>query len=365
MAALALAALLLATAGTVWFLWHQLDSNIHTDTGVEAELRKYMKERPDPSRTGAENVLIIGTDRRSGSDGSYGRDTGTARSDTVILMHLAAGRRSVTAVSIPRDLMVRVPRCTRPDGSRTTAGLAQFNWAFSWGGTACTIRTVEQLTGVRIDHHVTVDFTGFKKMVDAVGGVEVCTPYPIHDKEARLDLPAGRQMLDGEKALGYVRARHGFGDGSDTERMDRQQAFLASLLRKTESEGVLLDPAKLYPVLDAATSSLSTDPGLNSMSKLYDLVSGVQDIPMRRVRFLTVPREPYPYDVNRDQLVQPQAAVLFAALRDDRQVAVQSLGPGLRPPASSPPVTSPPPGGADPTYRGTTADHDICHESNR
>jgi LCP family protein required for cell wall assembly len=369
MAAFCLAVLLLATTGTVWFLWQQLDGNIHTDTGVEAELRKYMKGRPDPSKTGAENVLLIGTDSRSGSNQSYGKDSGTARSDTVILLHLAAGRRSVTAVSIPRDLMVRVPGCTRPDGNRTTAALAQFNWAFSWGGTACTIRTVEQLTGVRVDHHLTVDFTGFKRMVDAIGGVEVCTPYPIHDKDAHLNLPAGRQILGGEKALGYVRTRHGFGNGSDTERMDRQQIFLASLVRKTESEGVLLNPAKLYPVLDAATSSLSADPGLNSLTKLYDLVNGLQDIPMSRVRFLTVPRQPYPYDVNRDQLVQPGATLLFEALRDDREVAVGSLGPGSRPksvPPSAPPsVSAPPPGGARPTYRGTTAAHDICREPSR
>ncbi|MBV9025541.1 MAG: LCP family protein [Streptomycetaceae bacterium] len=365
MAALCLAGLLLSTTGIVWFLWQRLDGNIHTDTGVEAELRKYMKGRPDPSKTGAENVLLIGTDNRSGSGQAYGRDSGTARSDTVILLHLAAGRRSVTAVSIPRDLMVHVPSCTRPDGSRTRAKLAQFNWAFAWGGTACTIRTVEQLTSVRVNHHLTVDFIGFKRMVDALGGVEVCMPYPVHDKDARLDLPAGRQILGGEKALGYVRARHGFGDGSDTERMDRQQIFLASLVRKTESQGVLLNPTKLYPVLDAATSSLSADPGLNSLTKLYALVNGLQDIPMSKVRFLTVPREPYPYDVNRDQLVQPGATLLFAALRDDRQVTVESLGPEPRPPSAPPSVTAPPPGGAGPTYRGTTADHDICREPSR
>jgi LCP family protein required for cell wall assembly len=324
-----------------------------------------MRERPDPSTTGAENVLLIGTDSRSGSDRSYGRDNGTARSDTVILLHLAAGRRSVTAVSVPRDLMVRVPRCTRPDGSRTTPRLAQFNWAFSWGGTACTIRTTELLTGIRIDHHLTVDFVGFKRMVDAIGGVAVCTPYRVHDKDARIDLPAGRQMLNGEKALGYVRARHGLGDGSDTQRMDRQQAFLASLVRKTESEGVLLNPTKLYPVLDAATSSLSADPGLNSLTKLYDLVNGLQTIPMSRVRFLTVPREPYPYDTNRDQLVQPGAALLFAALRHDHQVAVGAPGPGSRTTSAVPSLTAPPPGGAGPTYRGTTAERDICHQPNR
>jgi anionic cell wall polymer biosynthesis LytR-Cps2A-Psr (LCP) family protein len=187
---------------------------------------------------------------------------------------------------------------------------------------------VEQLTDVRIDHHVVVDFHGFKEMVDAVDGVRVCLKEPIDDRDARLRLPAGRVTLDGEQALGYVRARKSLGDGSDTDRMDRQQRFLGALVNKVQSNDVLLNPVKLYPVLDAATSSLTTDPGLASLRGLYDLVRGLRDIPTKRVQFLTVPRESYAYDANRDQLVEPEARKLFGRLRADQPVTVTGTRPG-------------------------------------
>jgi LCP family protein required for cell wall assembly len=218
--------------------------------------------------------------------------------------------------------MVDVPSCRRPDGSRTEPMFAMFNHAFQVGGSACTVRTVERLTDIRIDHYVVVDFHGFKDMVDAVDGVEVCLAEPVHDKAARLRLPAGRVTLDGEQALGYVRARKSLGNGSDTDRMDRQQRFLGALVNKVQSNDVLLNPVKLYPVLDAATSSLTTDPGLASLRSLYELVRGVRDIPTERVQFLTVPRESYVYNANRDQLVEPDAEKLFERLRADAPVEV-------------------------------------------
>lgn len=178
------------------------------------------------------------------------------------------------------------------------------------------------MTGIRIDHHMVVDFNGFKEMVDAVDGVEICLPKAIDDKDAHLDLPAGRQTLNGEEALGYVRARKTLGDGSDTERMERQQQFLGALVNKMQSNGVLLNPTRLYPVLDAATKSLTTDPGLDSLRDLYDLVRSMRDVPTEQVQFLTVPRQPYRLDRNRDELVEPDAGELFKQLREDKPVAV-------------------------------------------
>src|SRR5262249_30915759 len=154
------------------------------------------------------------------------------------------------------------------------------------GGSACTIRTVEKLTDIRIDHHMVVDFNGFKKMVDALDGVEVCLKQPIDDRAAKLKLPSGRGTLNGEQALGYVRARKSLGDGSDTDRMGRQQRFLGALVDKVRSDDVLLNPVKLYPVLDAATSSLTTDPALASLRGLYELVRGLRNLPADRVQFL-------------------------------------------------------------------------------
>ncbi|MFD4526358.1 LCP family protein [Streptomyces sp. NPDC058470] len=321
--AIGVAVVLLGAAGTGWAAYEKLNGNITADNDAATELARYEKERPTALVRGAQNILLIGSDSRAGDgNAQYGRDSGTERSDTTILLHLAADRRSATAVSLPRDLMVDVPGCRRPDGTRTEPMFVMFNYAFQAGGSACTIRTVEKLTNIRVDHHMVVDFNGFKEMVDAVDGVRVCLKEPIDDKEAMLKLPAGKVTLNGEQALGYVRARKSIGNGSDTDRMDRQQRFLGALVNKVRSNDVLLNPTKLYPVLDAATSSLTTDPALASLRGLYDLVRGMRDIPTERVQFLTVPRTSYVYNANRDQLVKPEAEKLFTRLRADAPVAV-------------------------------------------
>ncbi|MFE6893492.1 LCP family protein [Streptomyces sp. NPDC057694] len=394
-AAIGVALLVLAAGGAGWVAYHKLDGNITADDAAAAELARYDKERPGVLVHGAQNLLLIGSDSRAGGNGKYGRNDGTQRSDTTILLHVAADRKSATAVSFPRDLMVDVPACHQRDGSEIEPMFAMFNYAFEVGGSACTIRTVEKMTGVRIDHHMVVDFQGFKDMVDAVDGVEVCLDKPIDDADAHLKLAAGRRRLDGEQALGYVRARKSLGNGSDTDRMDRQQRFLGALATKMQSSGVLLNPAKLYPVLDAATSALTTDPGLASLRGLYDLVRGMRDIPADRIQFLTVPRESYIYNANRDQLIQPAADRLFTRIRTDSPVAVtketpaevraesqqgydssdesgmsdesvydedegyedyEDGKPGAHGPSASP---SPTPSPA-PTFRGNTATQDAC-----
>ncbi|MEV6118792.1 LCP family protein [Streptomyces sp. NPDC052109] len=372
--ALGLTALVVAAAGTGWALYAKLSSNITADDAAARELARYERERPTELVRGAQNILLIGSDTRAGDgNGAYGRDLGSERSDTTILLHLAADRRGATAVSLPRDLMVDIPGCRQPDGSRSRPVFAMFNHAFQVGGSACTIRTVEKLTGIRIDHHVVVDFSGFKEMVDAVDGVRVCLKDPIDDKAAKLKLPAGKVELDGEQALGYVRARKSLGTGSDTERMERQQRFLAALVSKMQSNDVLLNPVKLYPVLDAATSALTTDPDLASLHGMYQLVRGLRDIPAERVQFLTVPRESYVYDANRDQLVEPEAEKLFARLRADQPVVVARNTPqgaaetgggtdGEDEPSPAQSDPSPAQGGPSPapTFRGNTAAEHTC-----
>ncbi|WP_353942961.1 LCP family protein [Streptomyces sp. HUAS MG91] len=395
--AIGVALLVLAAGGAGWIAYRKLDGNITADEGTAAELARYDRERPTVLVHGAQNLLLIGSDSRAGDNGKYGHNDGTQRSDTTILLHIAADRKSATAVSFPRDLMVDVPECHKPDGSQIEPMFAMFNYAFEVGGSACTIRTVEKMTGVRIDHHMVVDFQGFKNMVDAVDGVEVCLDEPIDDASAHLKLAAGRQKLDGERALGYVRARKSLGNGSDTDRMDRQQRFLGALATKMQSSGVLLNPTKLYPVLDAATSALTTDPGLASLRGLYDLVRGMRDIPADRIQFLTVPRESYVYNANRDQLIQPAADRLFTRIRTDAPVVVSEETPadvraessqgydssdesGMsdeevsyededggyddyyddgKPGAHGPGDKGPSPSPA-PTFRGNTADQDAC-----
>ncbi|MFI9806183.1 LCP family protein [Streptomyces sp. NPDC052301] len=354
--ALGVGVFLVAAAGAGWAVYAKLSANITADEAAARELARYERERPTALVRGAQNILLIGSDTRAGDgNGAYGRDLGSERSDTAILLHLAADRRSATAVSLPRDLMVDVPGCLRADGTRSEPVFAMFNHAFQVGGSACTIRTVEKLTDVRIDHHMVVDFSGFKEMVDAVDGVQVCLKEPVDDAAAKLKLPAGRVTLDGEQALGYVRARKSLGDGSDTERMERQQRFLGALVDKVQSNDVLLNPVKLYPVLDAATSSLTTDPGLASLRGLYQLVRGLRDIPTEQVQFLTVPRESYVYDTNRDQLVEPEAERLFTRLRADEPVVVARHDPDQAPGGNGRSAPSPPP-----TFRGNTAAEHPC-----
>ncbi|UGY91776.1 LCP family protein [Streptomyces gobiensis] len=366
--ALGVSLLILVVSGVGWGIYYKLDRNITTDIATALELERHKKERPESAAHAAKNILILGSDTRSGRNREYGRDSGTARSDTAILLHLSGDRKSATAVSIPRDLMVTIPRCARPDGSRTKEQFAQFNWSYEFGGPACAIRTVEKLTRIRMDHHVVVDFKGFKKIVNAVGGVEVCLTESASDPDSRLNLPAGRQTLKGDDALAYVRARHGIGDGSDSERISRQQAFLASLFRKLRSNGVLMNPTKLYPVLDEATSAITADAGLNSLTELYDLVRSVRDMPERNVHFRTVPRRPYARNKNRDELVQPAADWLFAILRNDRVVdkdaAQEDTGDSTddhRPDGPAPVAETPSPHPLA-TEQGHTASTDICDE---
>jgi len=219
--------------------------------------------------------------------------------------------------------MVQRPDCLSKDGKTTVpGGLSMFNEAYAIGGAGCTERTVEQLTGIRIDHFVVVDFNGFKHMVDALGGVQVCVPKPVHDTIGHIDLPAGTYTVTGEQALDYVRVRHDISDNGDIGRMRRQQTFLASMANKAISLGTLSNPVKLYKFLDAATKSLTTDPGLADLKELADLANQLKSIGLDNIQFLTVPFETYQPDPNR--LVWAQAAKkLWRRIRLDEPLSAR------------------------------------------
>lgn len=284
--------------------------------------------------TEATNILLMGSDRRAG-DVSFGE-----RSDTTILLHLAADRESAVMVSIPRDSIVDIPECRTAEGATVPARPREmFNAAFSEGGPACTVKTVESLTDIRIDNYVVIDFRGFKDMVNALGGVEVCVPEAVDDPKSRLSLEAGRQTVKGQQALAYVRTRYALGNGGDLSRIDRQQAFLGSMVSKVRSTGLLLRPDRLYNFLAAATNSITTDLGsLNSMRKLAQQVRGIDT---KDVTFLTVPNEPYPADPNRVQF-KPSATSLWTALRFDQPLPGRGAGPSATATPSGPPLVTPP-----------------------
>jgi LCP family protein required for cell wall assembly len=306
-------ALLVGLAGVAgWVAYRKIDGNIRTDGETAAALAEYGGGRPARRPGEARNILLLGSDWRE--------EQGSERSDTVMLLHLAADRKRAEVLSVPRDLRVDVPSCPRADGSHSRAQNAQFNWAFQFGGAACTIRTLEKLTGIRVDHHLIVDFQGFKKIVNAVGGVEVDLKEPERDPNVGLDLPAGRHVLKDEDALGYVRARKYVGDGSDLHRIGRQQAFVNSLVAKIRGDGTLTDPARLYPVLDAATSALTADPGLDSLGELYEVADSLRDLPSGALTFTTLPHRQASDHWYRLDPEQPEARRVFEALREDRPV---------------------------------------------
>ncbi|GGU47062.1 transcriptional regulator [Streptomyces albospinus] len=308
------AAALTAAGVGGWLLYAGLDHN-RTTTDVDAALGG---ERPPRAATGALNILLLGSDSRAGQNQRYGTDEGSARSDTAMLVHLARERTRAVVVSIPRDTMVDRPACPLPGGGTARAeGPVMVNTAFEVGGPACAVKTVEQLGQVRIDHVISVDFNGFKELVDAVGGVRITTDTPIHDRYSHLDLGAGSHLLDGEQALGLVRTRHGVGDGSDLARIRLQQAFMTALARQLTGSGLLTDPVRLYKVADTATRAITTDQGLSSVSDLLGLARSLAGLKPSDTEFRTLPVGPYPPDHNRAAVKQPEAAALWRAIRND------------------------------------------------
>lgn len=336
---------LLATAGSAfgWAAVNRLEGNITVDQGLTAVLDEgngsQSQEPVDPA-TGfqAENILLVGSDTRSGQGSGYGNaadtSSGNGQSDTTILLHISADRSFAYGISIPRDSWVTRPSC-EPDGSTDgTLVTGKFNAAFAAGGRKCVIRAVKYLTGVKIDHFVEVDFKGFKKIVDALGGVQVCATRPLQDPIRRvgsgwegtgLDLKKGKQTISGDQALAFVRARHIIGDdGSDIGRMQRQQAFISSIIRSATSSGLLTDLPRLYNVLDAVTSSLTVDAGLSG-DALKDFALSLQGLSPSDVTFATVPW--VPRGDNSNVLWSPKADEIWQAMKDDTRWPAKSSKP--------------------------------------
>ncbi|MFC7583383.1 LCP family protein [Nonomuraea antimicrobica] len=274
-----------------------------------------------PPETGALNVLLVGSDSREGDNKAYGpQSQGLGeRTDTIMLLHIAPNRDNATMISFPRDSMVMIPECTGTNGAVLTAGIRQINSAFNDGGINCTIKTLESLTNIKIDHFVKVDFTGFKSIIDAIGGIEICLPKPVNDPQAKLVLDAGEHVVNGEQALGYVRTRYALGDGSDLSRIQRQQVFLTAVLKKVTDGGLLADPGKLDAFLQAAIRAVSVDDGL-SLDEMLEIGRSVSGLTAKELKGITVPVEAYPPDKNRVQFAEPAARDFFESVRLDTEI---------------------------------------------
>ncbi|MGI5160955.1 LCP family protein [Microbispora sp. CA-102843] len=298
------------------------------------------KNRP-VNETGAINVLLVGSDTRAGDNKKYGQHlvNDGERTDTIMLLHVSPNRDGATLLSFPRDSMVMIPACYNGNRTLIPAHLGMINSAFSDGGMICTRRTIESLTGIRVHHYVKVDFTGFKNIVNALGGIEICLPQAVNDKKAKLTLPAGKQIVKGEAALGYVRLRYGLGDGSDISRIKRQQVFISQVVKKATSTALLTDLGKLQNFIAAAAKSVTMDDALNT-EELIKIAQSAQKLSAKGFKATTVPWEPYVADKNRVQWKQPAAGNLFRAIANDTEVA-PTASPSAAASPSGPVVTKP------------------------
>ncbi|SDG65326.1 cell envelope-related function transcriptional attenuator common domain-containing protein [Sinosporangium album] len=286
-----------------------------------------------PPETGALNVLLVGSDTRVGAaNKKYGPKSQNLgeRTDTIILLHVSPNRDKATLVSFPRDSMVQIPECRNPQTKAVVAaGLRMINSAFNDGGIACTIRTIESLTQIHINHYVKVDFAGFKGIIDALKGIEICLPKDVDDKAAKFKKPAGRHVVMGEEALAYVRIRKNLGNGSDTDRIKRQQVFLTQVMKKATSMDLFTNPAQLLDFLNAATKSVEMDSNL-TVPRLVEIAGSAQALTANKLQSITVPWEPYPANENHVQWKKPDADDLFAMIRSDIEVT-----PSAKPKSSS------------------------------
>ncbi|MFE9924928.1 LCP family protein [Streptomyces sp. NPDC005774] len=335
------------TAGYV-YLQH-LEGNVNTTDVGDAGSGNFSKDE-------AFNILVLGTDKRTGSgNDGYGDAGSVGHADTTILLHVSKDRTNATALSIPRDLIVDIPDCPTKleDGTeKVIPGLpgARFNRSLGEDGRdpGCTMRTVEEVTGIKPDHFMMADFNAVKTLTSAVDGVDVCVEHAVNDKQSKLELPVGTSKVAGEQALAFVRTRHSFGNEGDLDRIKVQQLFLASLMRKMSSSDTLTSPTKLVKLAEAATNALTVDTGIGNVSTLKDVALELKKVPPKNISFTTVPVRDNPAEKVKATVVvdESKAPQLFDAIsgdvsltevekkRDKKKAAVAARLQGTKAPAS-------------------------------
>jgi len=270
------------------------------------------------------NFLLIGSDSRSGTNGKIGgKVAGGMRSDTTMIMHVSGDRSRIDFLSIPRDMRVRVSDCKMFDGHIKKGWTGKFNIAFSNGGmngneaeaAACTMKTLQDLTHIKFDHYAVVDFAGFEKMINAVHGVPMCIPKKIDDRRSKLHIKAGPQVLSGKTALAYARVRH-IGDGTDLQRIERQQELVHNLSKKVLGMNVLTSVPQLTLLLKSAGQSMTMDPDLGSITYLLGLAYSLRNIDQDNINFMTVPWM-YAGDKSGDVLAKPEAKAVYKRIKND------------------------------------------------
>ncbi|GAA4917031.1 LCP family protein [Streptomyces coeruleoprunus] len=312
--------LLVGTGIAAYALYARLDGNLSTvDVAGAGGSTGFKKDQ-------AFNVLIIGTDKRTGEGNSgYGDKNSPGHADTTILFHVSKDRTNATALSIPRDLITDIPECETKsaDGSAKTIPGERGRFNVSLGQAerdpGCTMKTVRNLTGLTIDHFMMVDFNAVKTLSTAVGGVEVCVEKAVEDEKSGLKLPKGTSVIQGEQALAFVRTRKAFGLGSDLSRIQTQQQFMSSMIRKMKSSDTLTSPSKMLDLADAATKALTVDTGIGSVNKLKDLGLEIAKVDPKNVTFATLPVVDNPAETVKATVVldEGRAKPLFSMMQND------------------------------------------------
>jgi LCP family protein required for cell wall assembly len=268
--------------------------------------------------SGTVNLLLVGSDTRTGQKGHYGANPGSTLNDVNILIHISEDHTKATVLSFPRDLYVSRPSCANPADTSQTLPAAtgvKINSVLEYGGLGCVRDTVADLTGMTIPFAALITFDGVVEMSNAVGGVPVCVAKRIDDDYTGLHLAAGEHTMQGPTALKFLRTRHGVGDGSDVTRISSQQVFLSSLVRKMKSTSTLTDVTKLYGLAVAASQSMSLSSGLANVDTMVSIGRAVASIPL--AQFVLVQ---YPTTLYGDGLVANEAAAktLVTAVKDDK-----------------------------------------------
>jgi LCP family protein required for cell wall assembly len=315
-----MAFVLVAVTGAGYLYLKHLEGNITTTDVGDAAKSSFSKDE-------AFNLLIIGTDKRTGAGNEgYGDKNSVGHADTNILLHVSKDRTNATALSIPRDLIANIPDCPtkQEDGSeKVIPGTPNVRFNTSLGqderDPGCTMRTVKEVTGIEPDHFMMADFNAVKTLTSAVGGVEVCVGKDVDDPDSHLKLSKGKHTIEGEQALAFLRTRHSFGNEGDLDRIKVQQQFLGSLARKMSSSDTLTSPTKLYKLAEAATKALTVDTGIGKASTLKDMALELKKVPPKNITFLTVPVLDNPAEKVKATVVvnQSTAPAVFQAIKDD------------------------------------------------
>lgn len=281
--------------------------------------------------SGGVNLLLVGTDTRTGQGGQFANradqaaSSGAGNNDVTILLHIAQDHRSAMVVSFPRDLILNLPPCPAANGGHYPASSNRMlNASLARGGLACPVLTIEKLTGVTIPYAASISFDGVAAMSDAVGGVTVCVADSINDPYVGLTLSAGEHTLQGSTALAFVRSRHGVGDGSDLGRISSQQVFLSALARKIESDGVLKNPLELYGLAQAAVQNMQLSDTLARLDTMVGIALALRSVPLQNIVMIQYPATSSPAFPNRVVPVPSLDAAVDRALVKD--LAVQLTG---------------------------------------